>query len=96
MPFQTPDGFVMPTWAHTHNVNWRGKPHPVMVVDVHGVVRLCFRSDGMVEWLITPGGQFLHRGDQKQGASLEDMSVGLVPVLKGLGPAQPILGQGAQ
>lgn len=85
----------MPTWVHTHNVNWRGKPNPVMVADVHGVVRLCFRSDGMVEWLITPGGQFLQRGEHRQGAQLEQMPVKLVPVLAGLGPTQPQLRQAA-
>jgi len=59
----------MPDWHHTHDIHYRGRCFPVMG-KVYVGLSLMFRSDGAVEWLRQPGGEWRFRGTVRDGMSI--------------------------
>jgi len=52
----------MPTWAHSHDINFSGQTFPVMRVDVEQTdMAMYFTANGVVEWIVTSLGIY-YRG----------------------------------
>lgn len=61
----------MSTWVHTHDVVW-GSRYPVMLVPAGGVT-LCYRSDGLIEWVQNRQGKLTRRGAVVATATLASL-----------------------
>lgn len=58
----------MPTWNHSHDINFQGQTFPCMKVDVEeSDLTLYFTANGCVEWIVTSRGVY-YRGRAVQHA----------------------------
>jgi len=72
-------------WRHTHTIDYRMRPFPVMARVVDGAVMM-FRTDGLIEWIKLPGrAGWLFRGmligsgvgvRTNPGSSIEELQPG--------------------
>lgn len=64
----------MPTWNHSHDINFSNRTFPVMRVDVEeSDITLYFTAIGTVEWIVTSRGTYF-RGRAVQNAVFRNIS----------------------
>ena len=64
----------MPTWGHSHDINYNGQTFPCMKVNVEeSDITLYFTANGVVEWIVTSRGTY-YRGRAVHNAVFQCIS----------------------